>query len=354
MSSMKVSLIVPVFNAEKDLPFLFSSLLAQERPFDEVVLVDNNSADRSKELCEDFRQQHKDLSVHVLDEKTPGPGAARSAGMSGSSGDIICFTDSDCVLDRDYAKNAEALFGQHGEIDMIGGVALPESPLEKREPETLAEEFSLVFWSEERSAPRPYSLDSRDDLFSGVPLYITTFNMACRKKVCETLQRFGDIRTMEDIDFWLRACAQGFRSLAACGELKVYHRNRTTVSSLAGQSFWYVYNLPWVLKRHFRGEFFLAFRMKKLARFRLLTGFIEVNPHTLFLAALAVSPGMSLLVLLLFAFHRFYSMVKRLKAAKRFSLRKAVLFCGIMEVKKISMTAGALAGSLKHKALCLM
>ena len=110
MPKLKLSLIIPIYNAEKDLPDLFSSILYQNRPFDEVILIDNNSQDRSYQQCKDFQEKNSHCRIVVLKEEIPGPGPARNRGISASTGNIISFTDSDCVMDKDFARNVEMLF----------------------------------------------------------------------------------------------------------------------------------------------------------------------------------------------------------------------------------------------------
>ncbi|HLI78502.1 MAG TPA: glycosyltransferase family A protein [Candidatus Binataceae bacterium] len=88
-----VSVIVPVFNSEKFLRRCVEGLLQQtyERSAYEILLVDNNSTDRSRDVAREYRD------VRLISEPRQGSYAARNRGVSVSSGEILAFTDADCV-----------------------------------------------------------------------------------------------------------------------------------------------------------------------------------------------------------------------------------------------------------------
>jgi glycosyltransferase involved in cell wall biosynthesis len=108
--------IVPVYNAEDNIEKLVRSLLAQTYPKDryEVIIVDNHSTDNTLALL----RKHKDITV-LEEVDIQSSYAARNKGLRQARGEIIAFTDSDCVADaRWLAKEAEAV-GQGA--DVVGG-----------------------------------------------------------------------------------------------------------------------------------------------------------------------------------------------------------------------------------------
>ncbi|MCK5707149.1 MAG: glycosyltransferase family 2 protein [Candidatus Aureabacteria bacterium] len=353
---MKLSLIVPIYNAEYDLPDLFASIEYQIRPFDEVILVDNNSSDRSLELCNSFKKNSPLKNITIEQEKTPGPGPARNRGIDRSSGDIICFTDSDCILCDSFAKNTESFFIENNSISIIGGIASSKNMLN---PDTvtkksLCEEFSIIFWSHERSYHESFPLNNKDDIFKSKPFYITTYNMACRKTVFGVLKGFKEIRTMEDIDFWLRACENKFNCEAGIPEIKVYHKNRKNLISLMKQYYYYIHSLPWILKTHFKGKFFVTYQTNRIFSASFLTGLIEINPHTLLILIICINISLTPYILILIIFHKYISMYRQLSKLKKPFLIKAFVFAIIMEIRRLAMSAGAVMGSIKHKILCIL
>jgi glycosyltransferase involved in cell wall biosynthesis len=94
----KISVIVPFYNAEKYLRQCMAALLAQHYPPEdyEVIMVDNNSTDRSLSIARQFPR------AKVLGEKKQGAYAARNRGLAEATGTLIAFTDADCVPDKDW------------------------------------------------------------------------------------------------------------------------------------------------------------------------------------------------------------------------------------------------------------
>lgn len=90
-----ISVIIPIFNAEKFLPDLFAAL--DQCAFcagDEVLLVDNGSTDHSAALCAQQAAAHEGL-YRCLSITKPGSYVARNYGVEQANGDILVFTDSD-------------------------------------------------------------------------------------------------------------------------------------------------------------------------------------------------------------------------------------------------------------------
>ena len=92
-SHPRVSVIVPVHNAERALPRLMASLRRQDYPGDliEIILVDNNSADNSAKV---MRQYRDDIGLSF--DKWQSSYAARNKGIKHATGDVLAFIDADC------------------------------------------------------------------------------------------------------------------------------------------------------------------------------------------------------------------------------------------------------------------
>jgi len=89
----KISIIVPVFNAEKHLLLLLSSLLNQSEPSFEVIAVDDGSTDQSPSILE--RMARQDPRIIVLRQHNQGVSAARNTALKHARGRWIAFADSD-------------------------------------------------------------------------------------------------------------------------------------------------------------------------------------------------------------------------------------------------------------------
>ena len=102
-----ISVIVPVYKAEKYLDRCVSSILNQTYKDLELILVDDGSPDRSPEMCDWYAQV--DPRVKVIHKKNGGVSTARNAGLEAASGDYIAFVDSDDWLEPEmYQKMMEA------------------------------------------------------------------------------------------------------------------------------------------------------------------------------------------------------------------------------------------------------
>lgn len=91
-----VSVIIPVYNAEKWLARCLDAVLKQSYAHLEIWLVNDGSGDGSLALCRAYAA--KDARVHIIDQPNGGPGAARNAALSRASGEYVLFVDADDTL----------------------------------------------------------------------------------------------------------------------------------------------------------------------------------------------------------------------------------------------------------------
>lgn len=95
--SIKVSIIVPVYNAEKYLRQCVESLLSQTYRNVEIILVDDGSPDECPQLCNAYAS--KDKRVRVTHKKSEGAALARKTGLEVTTGEYVLFVDCDDWLE---------------------------------------------------------------------------------------------------------------------------------------------------------------------------------------------------------------------------------------------------------------
>ena len=93
---MRISVIIPCFNAEKYIAWTLGSILEQSRLPDEIIVVDDHSTDRSVKVVESFGER-----VRIVSNPRRGACHARNLGFSLSTGDAVMFLDADDVLAPD-------------------------------------------------------------------------------------------------------------------------------------------------------------------------------------------------------------------------------------------------------------
>jgi len=100
-----ISIVIPAYNAADTIEGCLQSLLNQTVPQDkyEILVVNDGSTDKTAEIVQS-------LGVKCLTQKNKGPAAARNLGAMEATGDIILFTDSDCVANKDWVKEMKTPF----------------------------------------------------------------------------------------------------------------------------------------------------------------------------------------------------------------------------------------------------
>ena len=100
---MKVSVIVPVYNTERYLRQCIDSILQQSYSDFEILLVDDGSTDDSGKILDEYAR--KDNRIRVFHQSNRGVTAARKCGVVHSTGEYICFVDSDDTITQDAIQD---------------------------------------------------------------------------------------------------------------------------------------------------------------------------------------------------------------------------------------------------------
>lgn len=203
----EVSVVLSTYNRCELLPHALESLLAQDGNASyEIILVDNNSSDRTREVVEAFIARAPEANLRYVFEGKQGLSHGWNTGIAHASAPVIAFTDDDVLVARDWVASIKQAFDNHPEVDFVGGKVLPH--WEKTPPAWLTPEH----WS-------PLAiLDHGDE-----PFYVNTekpyplLNKSFRREVFARVGLFrpemgrikDGIGSTEDHDLQLRIWQQG-------------------------------------------------------------------------------------------------------------------------------------------------
>lgn len=98
--SPTISVIVPIYNAERYLARCVDSILSQTFTDFELLLIDDGSPDGSGKICDEYAK--KDLRVHVYHKENGGVSSARNLGLDNAKGKWISFIDADDYISQDF------------------------------------------------------------------------------------------------------------------------------------------------------------------------------------------------------------------------------------------------------------
>ena len=102
-----ISIIIPIYNAEKYLSTCIESILSQGFEDFELLLINDGSKDNSLSICNDYAQ--RDSRIKVFDKPNGGVSSARNLGLDNATGEYVMFVDADDRL----APNALEMFSPY-------------------------------------------------------------------------------------------------------------------------------------------------------------------------------------------------------------------------------------------------
>lgn len=207
---MTISVIIPIFNAEKYLPVLFDSLDANEFiDGDEVLLIDNGSTDNSVKICEAKVAEIPGLYRLLHYTEKAGSYAARNYGVREAKGQALVFTDSDTRPVKDWIMSIRTNL-QPGKA-IAGKIQL--------------EIVNNGLWE---LYDNLVHLNSEKNAINGE---VATANMAVLRTDFERIGFFEERFSGGDYDWSIRAQGAGL-SVVFLNDAKVYHPTRKTFEQI--------------------------------------------------------------------------------------------------------------------------
>ncbi|HLF86503.1 MAG TPA: glycosyltransferase, partial [Nitrospiria bacterium] len=226
---MKVSVIVPVYNNQESIKKCIEALLGQDYPNNgyEVIVVDDGSDDGTAGVV-------KAYPLKYIYQKNQGPAAARNRGAGEAKGDIILFTDSDCVPDPDWIREMVKPFDVPDVVAVKGAYKTNQRAVTARFAQIEFEErFNMLKKAESIDMVDTYSAGFRRGVFLEMKGFDTSFPVA----------------NNEDTELSYRMSRLGFRMVFNPNAI-VYHLNHPdTIMRYARLKFWRGYWRMVVYKR---------------------------------------------------------------------------------------------------------
>lgn len=102
MTGTAISVIIPVYNLQEQIPHCLESVENQTRKDIEIILIDDGSKDRSLEICRDWAR--RDERIVVYSQENKGVSAARNLGLDKAHGKYIAFIDGDDIVSPAYLE----------------------------------------------------------------------------------------------------------------------------------------------------------------------------------------------------------------------------------------------------------
>jgi len=213
-----VSVIVPVLNGERTIKECIASLLGTDYPAElrEILVVDNGSTDRTAEIVTSY-------PVRYLREERRGAARARNRGVEVSKGELLVFTDADCIVSRGWLR---ALVQPYAE-QIVGGVA---GEIVSYPPSTQAERY----------AARIRHLSPQLYLSRRLLPFAVFANLSFRREVFDRIGLLdGELVQGDSTDFCTRFLRETDLRLAYASKAVVFHRHRKTAWELFQQQWSY-------------------------------------------------------------------------------------------------------------------
>jgi len=221
-----ISIVIPTYNNIELLNNCLSSLLNQSFPTDkyEIIVVDDGSTDSTADMVKSIRAENR---IKYFYQPNQGPALARNQGAEIARGDIIVFTDSDCVARKDFIEQIYKSFADNPEIAGVMGA------YRTRQRNMVSRFAQAEFENRYRKLARPRYID-----------FVATYAAAFRRNIFLELKGFDPgfpVASNEDVEFSYRLAERGYKMVFNPGAI-VYHRHPETVydylKSKFGRAFW--------------------------------------------------------------------------------------------------------------------
>ena len=176
MIDVFVSVVIPAYNSENTIGGCLKSLQEQDYPREnyEIIVVDDGSSDKTKDVISSFHD------VKLITQKNAGPASARNLGASHAKGEVLLFTDADCIPDKNWIKEMTASFSNPEVVGAAGTYRTlnDKSTIARYVGHEIAQRHERMKLLENIDFVGTYSAAYRKDVYNAFGGFDTTFRRA--------------------------------------------------------------------------------------------------------------------------------------------------------------------------------
>lgn len=223
-----ISVIIPVYNGEKTIGECLNSLIDQTKKPDEIIVIDDGSKDKTKNTVKTFE------NVILLEQEHKGPAVARNLGARNAKGDILLFTDSDCVPDKNWLEEMMKPF----ENEVIVGV---QGRYKTKQKELIARFSQLEIEDRYERMKKRKHID-----------FIGSYSAGYRKNIFLKFGGFDQsfpIASGEDSALSFKLAEKNYKMIFNPNAI-VYHKHPNTLEKYLKQKFWRSYWRILLYRKH--------------------------------------------------------------------------------------------------------
>lgn len=202
-----ISVVVTVKNEAHNIRHLLDSLIIQEAPI-EVLIIDAASTDGTQDIVKEYQKERDYIILHQYAAQR---GESRNMGIKMAKGNIVAFTDGDCICNPFWAHEIRSSINK---VDIVGGetIAMGYEPFQTLGRVEVYHKHQDITWP--------------------------SCNLAYKKQILKEIKGFDPrFVTAEDVDMNYRAVELGY-TIGHNNKMIVYHKERSTVMTFFKQAFW--------------------------------------------------------------------------------------------------------------------
>lgn len=288
----EISVIVCGRNSEKFIEECIESIMQQEFKDFELIVVDDYSADKTKEKIKELQKKHSIRLIELKEHK--GISKARNHGIKAAQGKFIAFIDSDCIAEKDWLKELKKGF-EENTVSVGGPNIVPANASQK---EKIFDELLLLI----SGLGSNYVKNSKE-------ITEAKHNPSCNsmysKEILEKMNGFNEkLSSNEDPELDFRINKTG-KKIKFNPKAVVFHHRKDSAGKIFSQAFWFGLGRTQAMKLHFgMTEYYRIIPSLSILLIIVLFfyGFFTARTEFFFCFAFAL--------IFLFAFISLYSMIK--------------------------------------------